>query len=62
MGALRGSILSRRPRMAGRSRLSVGSIEISSLIAQRKMTRSGSSMFAMVEADRPSLRRSSTKS
>ena len=49
-----GSILSRRPRIAGRSRLSVGSIEISSRrIARRKMTRSGSRMFAMVEADRP---------
>ena len=58
-----GSILSRRPRTAGRSRLSVGSIEISSRrIARRKMTRSGSRMFAMVEADRPCLRRSSTKS
>ena len=38
-----GSMRSRRPRIAGRSRLSVGSIEISSLrIARRKMTRSGS--------------------
>jgi hypothetical protein len=58
-----GSIRSRRPRIAGRSRLSVGSIEISSRrIARRKMTRSGSRMFAMVEGEGPGWRSSSTKS
>jgi hypothetical protein len=59
----RGSIRSRRPRMAGMSRSLVASIAISSRrIARRKITHSGSTMLLIVDGERPYAPRSSAKS
>ncbi len=62
-GFSRGSIRSRRPRIAGMSRSLVGSIAVSSRrMARRKITRSGSTMLLIVEGERPCARSSSAKS